>query len=405
MANFLTRLFHPKNINKDKDVNSSPLGVSSFYSSSGVSVTPDTALKLSAVWRAINLLSSSVGKLPLHLYSDLEERVKAKDDPRYYLARKEPCKGCSAIDFFQTMTFNVIYRGNAYAYIKRNEYFEPEALWILPPETVLPRRVNGNITYQVKIDSSTIYEFPYENILHVKGLGSDGLVGYSVIEYMATDGGLVQAMRDYSAEFFANGATPGVIVAPKTTLKEDEYKLLKKSWQEGFAGQGNRHKTAVSPAELSVSTVSINARDAQLIEARAHGIRDIANWFGIPSHKLGDISRSGYNSLESENMAFLCDTLDPWLIKFEQECDIKLLTEEEKRSSSMFFEFKRDALMRADMSARYASLTQATGGPWMSVNEARKIENLNPITGGNDILKPLNMSGTTEGQTTDEEGK
>ncbi|MBS1372066.1 MAG: phage portal protein [Lentisphaeria bacterium] len=391
MFGWLNQIFRPRDVNENAVPGES---FSAWFASAGVTVTPETALKLGAVWRAVNLIASSVGKTPCHFYKDDgRTRNRAVADPRYRLLRREPAEGITRMDFWQTLVAHVVHRGNGYAYLHRDPLTrEVLELWIIPPEYVQPKREDGRITYLVKLNHNRAAEIPYFDMLHVKGLGYDGLVGYSVIEYMATDGGLAQAMRDYSADFFANGAAPDLIVSPGQILKAEEYALLKSSWNAKYGGQGRRHKTALSPAPLSVQTVTMNARDAQLIEARQFSIRDIANWYGVPPHKLGDTSRTAYNSLESENMSFLTDCLDSWLVKIEDELHAKLLSEAEKRAGQHFFEFKRDSWLSVQTSVRYSVLSKAVGAPWMTVNEARRIENMNPVDGGDRLLSPLNMS-------------
>ena len=401
MFGWLNQIFRPRDVNK----NAAPgENFSAWLSAAGVTVTPDTALKLGAVWRAVNLIASSVGGTPCHFYrDDGRTRERAVADPRYKLLRREPAEGTTRMDFWQTITAHVVHRGNGYAYLHRDPSTRQVLeLWLIPPEYVKPKRVNGRITYLVKLDDNRAAEIPYFDMLHIKGLGYDGLVGYSVIEYMATDGGLAQAMRDYSAEFFANGAAPNLIISPGQVLGKTEYELLRSSWNETYRGQGRRHKTAISPAPLNVQQISVNARDAQLIEARQFSIRDIANWYGVPPHKLGDTSRTAYNSLESENMSFLTDCLNTWLVKIEDELFLKLLTEEEKRSGQYFFEFKRDSWLAVQTATRYSVLSQAVGAPWMTVNEARRIENMNPVEGGDRLLSPLNMSNADKGADDEE---
>lgn len=401
MFGWLNQIFRPRDVNKYE---APAENFSAWFSAAGVTVTPDTALKLGAVWRAVNLIASSVGGTPCHFYrDDGRTRERAVTDPRYKLLRREPAEGTTRMDFWQTITAHVVHRGNGYAYLHRDPSTRQVLeLWLIPPEYVKPKRVNGRITYLVKLDDNRAAEIPYFDMLHIKGLGYDGLVGYSVIEYMATDGGLAQAMRDYSAEFFANGAAPNLIISPGQVLGKTEYELLRSSWNETYRGQGRRHKTAISPAPLNVQPVTVNARDAQLIEARQFSIRDIANWYGVPPHKLGDTSRTAYNSLESENMSFLTDCLNTWLVKIEDELFLKLLTEEEKRSGQYFFEFKRDSWLAVQTATRYSVLSKAVGAPWMTVNEARRIENMNPVEGGDRLLSPLNMSNTDKGADDEE---
>ena len=368
----------------------------SFWSPAGVSVNANSALKISAVYSAIDLISSNCAKIPCNLYENNgDERKKASDDQRHRLVWREPEPGITAFSFWKTIISWAVLRGNGYAYINRVGS-RPAELWLIPPEFCMPTRRDGSIFYLIKLDNKTTAAVPYYDMLHIKGMGYDGLVGYSTIEYFATDGGLAQAMRDYASEFFANGAVPNLIISPTLgRLNKSEYELFRGSWGEGFSGKGNRHKSAVSPEPLNAQQLTINARDAQLIEGRQMSIRDIASFWHVPPHKLGDNSRMAYNSIEAENMNFLSDGLDPWLVAAEQELNCKLLTEQEKRDNSYFFEFNRAAFVRADLGTRYTAMQKAVGRAWMTPNEARKLENMNAVDGGDELLTPLNQGVTT----------
>lgn len=375
-------------------------GVSMAIGATGATCTTDTALRVGAVWRAVSLISSTVGKLPLNLYRrEGDGKVLDRAAPLFPILRYHATPEISQLDFRQTMTAHVLLRGNAYAYILRDPVtFAVQELWPLSPDVTCAVRETDMATgasqvYYVTQINNQLYNLPAHEILHIRGLGSDGLTGYSVIRYFADDLSLTSGMRDYSAKFFKNGARPNVVLTHPGVLDADALERLRTSWANAHQGLDKAHGTAILEEGMQIKEMQINARDAQLLEARNYQIRDIANWFSVPPHKLGDNSRTAYNSIEAENQSFLDECLDAWLVRFELEMRNKLLTEEQKRTDSHVIEFHRSSLLRSDMAARSAFYTSAVGGPWMTRNEARSAENMNDIEGGDKLLEPMNMAG------------
>lgn len=356
----------------------------------GLDVSADTALRLGAVWRAVNLLSSSVGTLPCKVYREESEtsgKSPDKADPRYRLVRRKANSEMSAAIFRQTITAHALLRGNGYAFISRDRFFEPEELLILNPDNTYPAREKdtGKLWY-VTQQGATLYKIPDYNMLHIRGLGFDGLTGYSVIQYCANDIGLAAASRDYAALFFRNGSQPGGVIEVPGTLSDEAFGRLRNSWADMHEGNGKSHKVAILESGTKFNQTSINARDAQLIEERRFSLLDIANWFGVPPHLVGDNSRTAYNSIEAENQSYLDVGLNPWLVRWEDEYNSKLFTEQEQESGILTAEFERKALVRADLVTRGNFYAQAVGGPFITPNEARKAENMPPIEGGDELL-------------------
>ena len=359
---------------------------------SGNHVNAETALTFSPYWRGVSLISGTVGKLPLFVYRR-EGEGKSRDPghPAYYLLRREPNAEMTADTFLQTLTAHALNHGNGLAYVVRDAGGRPLELIPLLPETSYPVRVNGVLWYVTGVAGEQ-RKLPAADVLHIKGLGFDGLTGYPLWKKARHSLGLGMAAEEFGARYFSNGAEPSVVIEHPAKVSEKAAANLRNSWNAMHAGLSKAHRAAVLEEGMKLSAFGHNAEDAQLIGTRQFQIREVANWLGIPPHKLGDTARTSFASLEQENQSFLDDAIDPWLVKWERELERKLLTEREKREDTHAVEFLRQALARADLTARANYYRTALGGrPWMTQNEVRGRENMNPVDGGDVILEPLNM--------------
>lgn len=361
-------------------------------SAAGVRVTRETALTYGPWWRGVNLIAGGVARLPLLVYrrSGRGKEV-ATDHPAYRLLRRKANPYQTASQLRLQLTAHAVAGGNGYAYVQRDGAGTPLELWPLDPDSTCPVRADGEVWYVTRADGRES-RLPYEDVVHVKGLGFDGLVGYGAFDKAREALGLGLGTGRYSARFFGNGAKPGVVLETPQKLTESASRELRESWERIHKGLDAAHRTAVLHSGLAAKVVSFNAEDSQLIESRQFSIREVANFLGVPPHKLGDTSRTGYASLEQENLSYLAESLDPWLSAWEEECWDTLLTEEEKADESVAVEFHRASLARSDRTSMSNYLRTALGGaPWLTRNEARDIEGLNPVEGGDDILDPANM--------------
>lgn len=366
--------------------------------SSGHRVNRETALSYAAVWRAVNLISRDVAKLPLLVYRRQGEgKERATAHPAYQLLKHRPNPEMTSFVVRQTMQAHVLLQGNAYAYIYRNAAGYPVEIYPLDPEHTYPVRENGRLWYvHSPGGSQELRRLNPVNVLHIKGLGYDGLIGYSVLTKARETLGLGLAARKYGSVFFRNDARPSVVLEHPGTLSEPARQNLRASWARMHSGVEKAHGTAVLEEGMTLKAFSWNAEDAQLCETRQFEIREIANFFGVPPHKLGDITRTAFASLEQENQAYLDDALDPWLVAWEEELREKLLTEDEKAEDSHAIEFLRQALVRANLEARGAFYASALTNGWMNRDEVRARENLNPLPDGEGqaFFVPLNMAQT-----------
>jgi HK97 family phage portal protein len=371
-------------------------------SASGERVNRHTAYKLGAFKRGVTLIADAVGKLPCHVYKIGEDGGKTRDKthPAYRLVRRVSIPfEVSAFELRRTLTAHAITQGNGYGYIYRRADGRPLQIVPLNPDRTTSVRANGRVSYVTSVGgelsdkTSELRRLDASDVIHIHGLGFDGLTGYSAIEYGADEIGGARAAVRFASLFFKNSATPKVVLQVPGRLSESAYKHLLESWQNMKSGLEDAHKTAILEEGAVAQPLTINARDAQMVETREFDLVTLANWLNLPPHKLGASRSSSYGSLESEQQSMLDESFDPWFVKWEGEYWEKLLTEDEKASESHDIEFVREALVRANLAAQASYYRTALGGaPWMTRNEVRRKCNLNPIPGGDVILDPLNMT-------------
>lgn len=364
-------------------------------SSSGVRVNPQTALTYSAWWRGCDLISGGLAKLPLRVYRwQGKARQRATDHPAYKPLRHKANRDTKSFDWKKVLQVHALSLGNGYSYIARDGAGRPLELLQLNPTTTYPVRENGVLWYVVQPPKAELRKVPAADILHFKGLSWDGLVAYSVISKAREALGLGLAMEAYGSLFFGNGARPAVILEHPGRLSKRARANLRRTWEKIHAGLENAHRTAILEEGMRVRPFALSARDAQLLEERQMQIREIANFLGLPAHKLGDTSRAGYNSLEQENQSYLDDSLDPWLVGWEEECRDKLLTEQEKEDDEYTIEFDRRGLVRANLQARGSYYSTGLQNGWLCIDEVRGEEGLNPLPNnlGEKHYKQVNLA-------------
>ena len=309
----------------------------------------------------MRLIANTIAKLPIITYQhddptseSGEGKRHAKQHAAYSLQRWRPTPERPEITAFswkQTAMGHVLHNGNSYTYIVRDGAARPRELVLLNPDETYPVRVNGTLWYVTKVGSEDV-KLPAEDVLHWKGLGWDGLVGYDVLTYAREAIGEGVAKMRYSASFFGNNARAGVIIEAPAKMKEEAKVELAKAWDRMHKGLDNAHRTAILDSGAKINTMTINANDAQLIESRKLSIVDMANVLDLPPHKLGADSRTSYSSLEQENQSYLVDCIDPWLNMIEAEHRAKLLTEEEQDEDLVLIQFNRKLLIQASLTDR-----------------------------------------------------
>lgn len=394
---FLTRLFRDSIENPNVPLAAGadwPYELGSRKATSGVNVNRETALTYAAWWRGVNLISRDVAKLPVFLYKRTNGgKERATSHPAYRLLRRSPNREMTAFHWKQLNQSWALCEGNAYNYIDRALDGTPLELIPLMPWRTFPVRANGQLWYVYQPPSGEMRKIPPEDIIHLRGLSFDGLVGYNVVAKARESLGLGMAFDTFGSVLFRNGAIPGVVIVHPGRLTPQAKRNLRESWGKMHAGLENHHKTAVLEEGMQAKTLGMSAKDAQLLDERRFHKEEIALWFGIPPHKLGCNITTSYGSLEQENQDYLDTAIDPWLVNWEEELESKLLAERQKQNDTHCIEFHRKSLIRANMTERANYYNTGLQGGWLNRDEIREEEGYNPIPDGkgSEFLVPLNM--------------
>lgn len=362
----------------------------------GVAVNNDTALQLSTYFACVRNISEDIAKLPLNLYKPIKPQGKEKlqDHPLYRLLHYEANGEMSAMTFRETLSAHALNWGNGFAFIERKRFGEIVALWPLRPDRVKPyRKDNGQLLYEITDDYGAKEDFQPYDILHIHGLGFDGVIGYNVARYAREGVGSIKAAEEYGAKFFANGSISNGILEIPAAMKDTAKKNLAESFQKSYGGSQNSNKMIVLEEGVKFNKTSIPPEEAQFLETRQFSVPEICRWFRMPPNKVADTTRAqGWSTLEQLNTDYVNDCLMPWFVNWEQEIYRRLLTVEEKKQG-LFAKHVADALLRGDTAARNASYTAGRTGGWLSADDIRELEDMNPLPDGKGqiYLQPLNM--------------
>ena len=359
-----------------------------FYfggTTSGKAVTERSAMQMTAVYSCVRILAEAVAGLPLHLYRYKEDggKEKALDHPLYNLLHDEPNPEMSSFVFRETLMTHLLLWGNAYAQIIRNGKGEVIALYpLMPNRMVVDRDIHGQLYYQYTRSTEeaptmkgVTVNLPPSDVLHIPGLGFDGLVGYSPIAMAKNAIGMAIACEEYGAKFFANGAAPGGVLEHPGTIKDPQ--RVRESWQSTFGGSGNSNKIAVLEEGMKYTPIGISPEQAQFLETRKFQINEIARIFRVPPHMVGDLEKSSFSNIEQQSLEFVKYTLEPWLVRWEQSIQRTLFSPEEKKR--YFAKFNVEGLLRGDYASRMSGYATARQNGWMSANDIRELENMDRI--------------------------
>lgn len=355
-------------------------------STAGKNVTERSAMQMTAVYSCVRILAEAVAGLPLHLYRHKEDNGKEKaiDHTLYHLLHDEPNPEMSSFVFRETLMTHLLLWGNAYAQIIRNGKGEVIALYpLIPNRMTVNRDENGQLYYEyssasddINSNSSRTVVLMPRDVLHIPGLGFDGLVGYSPIAMAKNAIGMAIACEEFGAKFFANGAAPSGVLEHPGTIKDP--KKVRETWQSQFGGSSNAGRVAVLEEGMKYTPISISPEQAQFLETRKFQINEIARIFRIPPHMVGDLEKSSFSNIEQQSLEFVKYTLDPWVIRWEQSLMRSLLSNDEKRE--YFIKFNLEGLLRGDYESRMKGYSIGRQNGWMSANDIRELENLDRIS-------------------------
>lgn len=361
--------------------------------STGVSVTESTALNYSAVWSAVGLIAGQVGNLPLMLYKKDANGGKAKFDthPLYRLIHDRPNPETSSLVWREHSQAHVLTWGNLYTEIVRNGAGRPSGLYPITPDRVTPfrRSADAPIEYRVTNQDGRDVFIPAGDMIHVPGLGYDGICGYSVISKMRESIGLGLAAERFGGTFFGNGSTFGGVVSYPNDPPEPTKKANRDALNARHQGVDRAHKFLSLYGGAKYERLGIPPNDAQFLETRVFQVDEIARWFNLPPHKLKELMRSTNNNIEHQNLEYYIDCLAPWLERWEQELNEKLISPLERNQQEI--EFVAEGLLRGDVASRGDFYSKQFSVGAVTPNDVRRLENRNPLTGGDDAFVPLNL--------------
>jgi len=356
-------------------------------STAGPAVTENTAMAIGAVYACIGLIGGAIASLPLQIYRREKDTRARIDHELWWMLNMQPIPAMNASVFWEYLIWSLLLHGDAFARILRDNARGGKITGFQPihPLDVAVTRADDHLVYTLLGDQrEPIHQ---DDMLHIPGLGFDGLRGMSPLRHAAKQSmGLSLAADEYSARFFSNGARPDYVVSVQGTMTREQQDLFRESWMARYAGIGNAHVPAILTGGGDVKALSLNPGDAQLIETRNFQASDIARFFGVPPHMIGitDKTTSWGSGIEQQSIGFVKYTLQRHLVKIEQEINRKCF-----RVASPFAEFNTAGLERGDYQGRNAGYRIAVGRAgepgWMTVNEIRKLENLPPIDGGDKL--------------------
>ena len=365
-------------------------------SKTGIAITEDSAMRLSAVFGAVRVISETIASLPWGVKQDAGDSTRSASAHPINKLIHHPNGMMTDFNFREVCQAHLCLHGNAFIAIRRNEAGQPVKLIPVHPDRVEVKVYKDEKFYTIDQGKET---FDDTEMIHILGLSFDGIIGKSVIEAARESIGLGLAADQFGGSFFGNGANVSAVLTHPGKLSDEAYKRLMASWARRYSGLDNAHKTAILEEGMNLQKVSISPQESQFLETRKFGVEDIARFFRIPLAYLGSLENSSTRAnIEEQGIQFQRNTILPWVKRWEAEFNRKLFPGQE----DYFIRMNMDGLLRGDISSRYSSYATARQWGWLSVNDIRKHESLDPIDGGNVYLQPLNMVEAGTGNTTED---
>jgi len=362
----------------------------------GVSVSESNALKMTAVWACVRVISEDVASLPLFVYERLDRgKRKALNHPLHSLLHDQPNPEMTALQLRETLTAHALTWGNGYVYKVDDSRGVVRELWPLLPDRTFTRRdpSTRELYYETEApNSDQRFRLRADQVMHLAGLGFNGIYGYSPIALHRQAIGLGMAAEEFGARFFGQGTNLGGFISHPGPLSAQARERLQKDPVFGlprYQGLSRTHLWAILEEGMKPEKIGIPPDEAQFIETRKFSVTEIARIFRVPPHKIQDLERATFSNIEEQSIDYVVSTLRPWLVRWEQQIRMKLMSEDHKRK--FFAEHVVDGLLRGNIETRYESYATAKQNGWLSVNDIRELENLNPVEGGDEYVEQMNM--------------
>ncbi|HPJ03274.1 MAG TPA: phage portal protein [Candidatus Limiplasma sp.] len=379
---------------RDKPQNAVSQALAFYFgsSASGKSVTPRSAMQMSAVYACVRVIAETVASLPLHVYHYTSSgKEKSLDHPLYSILHDEPNSEMTSFVWRETTLTHLLLWGNAYSQIIRSGRGKIIGLYpLLPDKVQVDRDASGMLIYEYTTRDSKLVRLRPEDVLHIPGLGFDGVMGYSPIALEKNAIGLGIAAEEYGSKFFAHGATPSGVLTHPNTVKNPS--ALRESWNAAYGGSSNTGKVAILEENMKFERISMPNNEAQFLESRKFQVNEICRIYRVPPHMIGDLEHATFSNIEHQSISFAMHTIRPWLVRMEQSLNRALFSDKEK--GVYYVRFNIDGLMRGSYKERMEGYAIGRQNGWLSANDIRELENMNPIEkadGGDDYLVNGNM--------------
>lgn len=353
----------------------------------GTTMSPSRALGIAAWYSGVRHIAEVMAGLPVHRYRRLPGDSRERRAKPVWMLRPDVEQPWYGLVEFWLMS--LLHRGNAFAWKVRNQADQVVGLRELHPDrvTVGGPAPDGSKRFMIDRDERL---WTSRDVLHVPGLAYDGRVGMNPIRCSADALGTVGATDEHAARFFSNNTNLGGVISVEHAMTPDEAQVLKAEWEDFHRGILNAHRTGVLSKGASYERVTLNAEDAQLIQARQYGVTEIARLLRLPPHKLYELSRATFSNIEHQSIESVTDGIQPWAERIEAHINF----DPDLTPPATYIEFGLEGRLRGDTKSRYEAQARAVGGPWKTVNEARREDNLPAVEGGDVVLQPLAMGDT-----------
>lgn len=359
-------------------------------SASGQSVTEESAMNHTGVYSAVRVIAETIASLPLNVYENLPNggKRKATNNYLYSMLHSKPNDLMTSFTFRETMMAHLLLWGNHYSQLELSNDGKIKGIWPLLPGQVQVKRKNNRLYYIYMKEDGSLITFDQSEILHIPGLGFDGLVGKSVIKMAREAIGLGLSAEEFGARFFSQGAQPGGIIEYPNKMSDEAYERYKKDVNKKHTGLGNSHKIMVLEEGLKYHQTGIAPDDAQFLETRKFQIEEIARIFRIPPHMLANLENATFSNIEQQSIDFVVNTIRPWLVRIEQVLNDKLIS---SRNNKNYIKFVVEGLLRGDSESRGKFYNTMFNIGAMTINDIREKEDMNPLPNGDESFVPLNM--------------
>ncbi len=362
-------------------------------SASGVHVNERTAMRVAAVYACVRVIAETIGSMPLNMYRRRADggRERAPEHPLQILLHDRPNSWQTAQEFREMLTEHALLRGAGFAYINwrsRASNIVDELIPLHPDRITIKQLPDMQLVYELRREQGDTITLLAEDVFTLRYRTSDGVQPQGVIEAGRDAIGVAYATQEYAGRFYRNDATPGVILKHPQKLSAEAAGRLKDTWNSAYAGSGNTRRTALLEEGMSIERLSLSNDDSQFLQTREFQRSEIAGLFRVPPHMIGDLSRATFSNIEHQSLDFLAHCIGPWMARWEQSITRDLIT-----APNIYFpKLSAEGLLRGDIKSRYDAYAIGRNWGWLSVNDIRALEDMNPIDEGDVYLQPLNMT-------------